>query len=172
MRFSKITLISIGSLSGSLSQSLINISLVYLSKSPQECKYYVGSNRLSAVIHAKRSVGYCGLQAVIRCGNPKGLLCGRSCNSISLIYGPLCALSVRSEKHQLRKWSFAASAFQISKFLKAGAQTRCEGNKYENLRHSSRKKVSFYARAGVLPPRLRLGLVYFFCVPDFFRLNI
>ena len=78
MRFSKITLISIGSLSGSLSQSLINISLVYLSKSPQECKYYVGSNRLSAVIHAKRSVGYCGLQAVIRCGNPKGLLCGQS----------------------------------------------------------------------------------------------
>ena len=111
-------------------------------------------------------------KAVLRCGGHQSLLCGRSCNSISLIYGPLCALSVRSEKHQLRKWSFAASAFQISKFLKAGAQTRCEGNKYENLRHSSRKKVSFYARAGVLPPRLRLGLVYFFCVPDFFRLNI
>ena len=111
-------------------------------------------------------------KAVLRCGGHQCLLCGRSCNSISLIYGPFCALSARSEKHQLRKWSFAASAFQISKFLKAGAQTRCEGNKYENLRHSSRKKVSFYARAGVLPPRLRLGLVYFFCVPDFFRLNI
>ena len=36
----------------------------------------MGSKRLSAVIHAKRSVGYCGLQAVIRRGNPKGLLCG------------------------------------------------------------------------------------------------
>ena len=85
MRFSKITLISIGSLSGSLSQSLINISLVYLSKSPQECKYYVGSNSLSAVIHAKRSVGYCGLQAVIRCGNPKGLLCGLFRSSLGFV---------------------------------------------------------------------------------------
>jgi hypothetical protein len=97
MRFSKITLISIGSLSGSLSQSLINISLVYLSKSPQECKYYVGSNRLSAVIHAKRSVGYCGLQAVIRCGNPKGLLCRGN--------RTLAALIVSANRHGVGAWS-------------------------------------------------------------------
>jgi len=117
---------------------------------------------------SKKSNGSFVRIADIGIAHSEGQLCGQSCHLISLIYGPLCAFSVRSEKHQLRKWSFAASAFQISKFLKAGAQTRCEGNKYENLRHSSRKKVIFYARAGVLPPRLRLGLVYFFCVPDFF----
>lgn len=93
---------------------------------------------------------------------------GRSCHSISLIYGLLCALSTRSEKHQWRKWSFAASAFQISKFIKADVQARCRGNKYENLRHSRRKKVILYARVGVFPLRLRLGLAYFLNVPDFF----